>query len=149
MLDDFRERPIKFRSVTENIDTQTAAGRAMWQIIALLAELERSQIRERTQAGIAAAREGGVQFGRKMKLSLIRCNKSRNALNQERYPRTLPIFSTLAGTPSAEHSRAEVYAVLSVQQAFFKQLQTQSHSFAVVQRKDTHRSPPNRRETFD
>ncbi len=37
----------------------------------------------------------------------------------------------------------------SVKQAFFKQLQTQSHPFAVVQRKDTHRSPPNRRETFD
>jgi Enterobacteriaceae phage serine recombinase len=56
MLDDFNECQIKFRSVTENIDTPTATGRAMWQMTGVLAELERSQIRERTQAGIAAAK---------------------------------------------------------------------------------------------
>ncbi len=65
VLDDFKERGIKFRSLTENIETETPTGRAMWQMIGILAELERSQIKERTQAGIAAAKARGVQFGRK------------------------------------------------------------------------------------
>ena len=59
MLDDFKERGVKFRSLTEHIDTDTPTGRAMWQMIGVLAELERSQIKERTKAGIAAAKERG------------------------------------------------------------------------------------------
>ena len=47
---------IKFRSLTEHIDTETPAGRAMWQIIGVLAELERSLIPERTRAGVKAAK---------------------------------------------------------------------------------------------
>src|SRR5208283_1189960 len=68
MLDDLKQRGVKFRSLTEHIDTETPTGRAMWQMIGVLAELERAQIRERTQAGIAAAKARGVQFGRKKKL---------------------------------------------------------------------------------
>lgn len=40
----------------------------MWQMIGLLAELERSLITERTRAGAAAAKRRGVKFGRKSKL---------------------------------------------------------------------------------
>lgn len=68
VLDDFKERGIKFRSLTESIETETPTGRAMWQMIGILAELERSQIKERNQAGIAAAQARGVQSGRKKKL---------------------------------------------------------------------------------
>ena len=68
VLDDFKERGIKFRSLTENIETDTPTGRDMWQMIGILAELERPQIKERTQAGITAAKARGVQFGRKKKL---------------------------------------------------------------------------------
>jgi hypothetical protein len=39
MLDALRAQGIKFRSLTEHIDTETPAGRAMWQIIGVLAEL--------------------------------------------------------------------------------------------------------------
>jgi DNA invertase Pin-like site-specific DNA recombinase len=69
MLDDLRDRGVKFLSLTEHIDTATPTGRAMWQMIAILAELERSLISERTRAGVEAARARGVRFGRKPKLT--------------------------------------------------------------------------------
>ena len=69
MLDDLRARNVKFQSLTEAIDTTTPTGCAMWQMIGVLAELERSLIIERTQAGMKEARRRGVKFGRKKKLS--------------------------------------------------------------------------------
>jgi DNA invertase Pin-like site-specific DNA recombinase len=66
MLDEFRERGIKFRSLTEAIDTAAPAGSAMWQIIRVLAEFERSQSTERQAVGIALAKERGVYTGRKV-----------------------------------------------------------------------------------
>jgi DNA invertase Pin-like site-specific DNA recombinase len=69
MLDDLKRREVKFRSLTEHIDTDTPTGRAMWQMIGLLAELERSLISERTRAGVKAAKRRGVAFGRKRKLT--------------------------------------------------------------------------------
>lgn len=68
MLDDIKQRGVKFRSLTEAIDTETPTGRAMWQMIGVLAELERSLISERTRAGVKAAQRRGVKFGRKRKL---------------------------------------------------------------------------------
>ena len=60
MLDDLKHRSVKFRSLTEHIDTETPTGRAMWQMIGVLAELERSLISERTRTGVKAAqRQGG------------------------------------------------------------------------------------------
>jgi DNA invertase Pin-like site-specific DNA recombinase len=69
MLDGLREQGVKFRSLTEHINTETAAGRAMWQMIGVLAELERSLIAERTRGGVKAAKARGVKFGRKPKLT--------------------------------------------------------------------------------
>ena len=69
MLDDLKRRGVKFRSLTEAIDTETPTGRAMWQMIGVLAELEKSLISERTRAGVKAAKSRGVKFGRKPKLS--------------------------------------------------------------------------------
>ena len=39
MLNDLRDRGVKFRSLTEAIDTATPTGRAMWQMIGVLAEV--------------------------------------------------------------------------------------------------------------
>jgi DNA invertase Pin-like site-specific DNA recombinase len=86
MLDDFKERGIKFRSLTEHIDTETPTGRAMWQMIGVLAELERSQIKERTKAGIAAAKERGVQFGRRPKLKPYQVEKIRKRIKSGEAP---------------------------------------------------------------
>jgi DNA invertase Pin-like site-specific DNA recombinase len=70
MLDDFKKQGIKFKSLTEAIDTETPTGRAMWQMIGVLAELERSLISERTRAGVKAAKDRGVKFGRSIWLEI-------------------------------------------------------------------------------
>jgi DNA invertase Pin-like site-specific DNA recombinase len=57
-----------FRSLTENIDTTTPAGRMMMQMVGAFAEFERAMIRERTSAGLAAARAEGRIGGRRKKL---------------------------------------------------------------------------------
>ena len=57
-----------FRSVTENIDTTTPAGRMMMQMVGSFAEFERAMIRERTSAGLAVARAEGRVGGRRKKL---------------------------------------------------------------------------------
>src|SRR3984885_14910039 len=61
-----------FRSITENIDTTTPAGRMMMQMVASFAEFERAMIRERTSAGLAAARAEGRIGGRRKKLDVGR-----------------------------------------------------------------------------
>src|SRR4029079_7382031 len=53
-----------FRSVTEYVDTTTPAGRMMMQMLGSFAEFERSMIRERTRAGLAAAKDNGRIGGR-------------------------------------------------------------------------------------
>lgn len=80
MLDDLKQRNVKFQSLTEAIDTATPTGRAMWQMIGVLAELERSLIVERTQAGMKEARRRGVTFGRKKKLTSAQIEKARKLI---------------------------------------------------------------------
>lgn len=58
-----------FRSLTEAIDTTTAAGRMMMQMVGSFAEFERAMIRERTSAGLARARAEGRIGGRRPKLA--------------------------------------------------------------------------------
>jgi DNA invertase Pin-like site-specific DNA recombinase len=58
------ERGIGFKSLTENIDTTTSGGKLIFHIFGALAELERNLIRERTQAGLTAARARGKRGGR-------------------------------------------------------------------------------------
>ena len=58
-----------FRSVTEAIDTTTSGGKLVFHIFAALAEFERTLIRERTRAGLKAARARGRQGGRPKTLS--------------------------------------------------------------------------------
>ena len=58
-----------FRSLTEAIDTTTPAGRMMMQMVGAFAEFERAMIRERTGAGLAAARAEGRIGGRRPKLT--------------------------------------------------------------------------------
>src|SRR5256714_10966313 len=58
------EKHIGFKSLTESIDTTTSNGRLIFNIFASLAEFERDLIRERTKAGLAAARARGRVGGR-------------------------------------------------------------------------------------
>ncbi len=68
-VEKLRARNIGFRSLTEAIDTTTAQGRLVFHMFSALAEFERSLIRERTQAGLAAAKRRGRTGGRPPKLT--------------------------------------------------------------------------------
>ena len=63
-MDEFRSSNVMFISITENIDTSTAIGSAMFIIISAIAQLERDIIRERVLAGVARARRRRSTWGR-------------------------------------------------------------------------------------
>jgi len=89
-------RGVGFKSLNENIDTTTPGGRLVFHIFGALAEFERELIRERTHAGLAAARARGRKGGRPRKLN----------------PRQVASARTLL--QDGKHSVTEVAAMLGV-----------------------------------
>lgn len=67
-VEGLEEVGVGFRSLTEAIDTTTAGGKLVFHVFGALAEFERSIIRERTRAGLDAARARGRKGGRPSKL---------------------------------------------------------------------------------
>jgi DNA invertase Pin-like site-specific DNA recombinase len=59
-----KNQGVAFKSLTENIDTSTATGNLVFHIFGALAEFERNLIKERTVAGLEAARVRGRTGGR-------------------------------------------------------------------------------------
>lgn len=74
VLSDLQKRGVAFQSLTEAIDTESAAGRLMGHILGALAEFERSLIVERTQAGLKAAKQRGQKLGRRPHYQRISAN---------------------------------------------------------------------------
>lgn len=68
-IDELGCNGIHFVSITEHFSTDTAMGRAMMQIIGVMAQLERELIRERTIEGLRAAKARGVKLGPRYKLT--------------------------------------------------------------------------------
>src|SRR5919109_200831 len=68
-ITELNNRKIGFKSITENIDTTTSGGKLVFHIFGALAEFERDIIRERTQAGLTAARARGRKGGRPKSLT--------------------------------------------------------------------------------
>jgi len=66
---ELQARGIGFKSVTEQIDTNTPGGKLVFHVFGALAEFERDLVRERTHAGLAAARARGRKGGRPRKLA--------------------------------------------------------------------------------
>ena len=79
------ERGIGFRSLQESIDTTTSGGRLVFHIFGALAEFERSLIRERTRAGLAAARARGRKGGRPRSLDAKQARLAHELYNEKRH----------------------------------------------------------------
>src|SRR3982751_5531210 len=68
-VNELQEEGVEFKSLTESIDTRTSGGKLVFHIFGALAEFEREIIRERTTAGLQAARARGRRGGPKYKLT--------------------------------------------------------------------------------
>ncbi len=77
IVDTLNEQEVGLKCLTDPIDTTTSQGKLIFNIFAALAEFERELIRERTNAGLAAARARGRFGGRPKGLS---ANAKRNAI---------------------------------------------------------------------
>lgn len=78
IVTDLETRGVKFKSLTESIDTSGPTGTLVFHMFAALAQFERELLRERTLAGLAAARARGRKGGRR---PLLNANKQRIALS--------------------------------------------------------------------
>ena len=80
------EKGIGFESLTEKIETTTAAGKLVFHVFAALAEFERNLIRERTRAGLVAARARGRSGGRKPKLDVRQIREIKRLMSDPTIP---------------------------------------------------------------
>ena len=69
LVTEFEKKEIGFRSLTEAIDTTTSGGKLVFHIFGAIAEFERNLIKERTKAGLEAAKARGKRGGRRYKLN--------------------------------------------------------------------------------
>ena len=77
------KKGIGFVSLQENVDTTTSGGKLVFHIFGALAEFERELIRERTNAGLRAARSRGRLGGRPQKLSPKQIQMARKLMSDE------------------------------------------------------------------
>jgi DNA invertase Pin-like site-specific DNA recombinase len=106
-ISELQSRNVGFRSVQENIDTTTPGGKLIFHIFGALAEFERDLIRERTLAGLAAARARGRTGGRPPSMSAQKLAVARKMYASEEYS-----VATIAKTVGV--SRATIYRHLLV-----------------------------------
>jgi DNA invertase Pin-like site-specific DNA recombinase len=69
-MNELRELKVNFISIMESVDTTTEIGRLFFSFLAAIAEFERDTIRNRTKAGMTAAKDRGVKFGPKETIPL-------------------------------------------------------------------------------
>jgi DNA invertase Pin-like site-specific DNA recombinase len=100
-MTDLEQQGIGFKSLTENIDTTTSGGKLIFHIFGALAEFERNLIRERTTAGLTAARARGRRGGRHKALT-----GRKLTIAQDLYDRRHPIQEILQ---TLKISRATLY----------------------------------------
>lgn len=82
-ITDLNNRKIGFKSLTENIDSTTSGGILIFHIFGALAEFERDIIRERTRAGLVAARARGRLGGRPKLLDQKRSEMAKQLYNDK------------------------------------------------------------------
>ncbi len=87
LVADLEQQQIHFKSLTDGIDTKTPAGRFFFHVMASLAQMECELTAERTQAGLAAARELGRVGGRKRRMTDSKVAAARKLLNAGAAPK--------------------------------------------------------------
>ena len=112
-MTEFNDQGVGFRSLTENIDTTTPGGRLVFHLFAALAEFERDLIRDRTKAGLAAARARGRLGGRPRALSRDQVSAARGMYDQQ--DMTVAQIGEVLGV-----SRATIYRALAADPAIGK-----------------------------
>lgn len=80
-VDRLKERGVHFASLQEAIDTSSAGGNLIFQIMGALAEFERKLIIERTNAGLAASKARGVKGGRRKMITTEKLERARDLIN--------------------------------------------------------------------
>jgi DNA invertase Pin-like site-specific DNA recombinase len=80
LISELDQRGVNFRSLSDPIDTASSGGRLVLHIMAALAEFERSLIRERTRAGLVAAKRRGRKLGRKRSLTVSQIARARRLI---------------------------------------------------------------------
>lgn len=95
LVADLVERDIGLRSITEGIDTTTPSGRLTLHVFAILAEFERDLLRERTSAGLEAARERGRVGGRPPAITSEQLDAARVLLASEPAPSVAAVARSL------------------------------------------------------
>ncbi|WP_152208634.1 recombinase family protein [Marinobacter changyiensis] len=88
IVQDLHDREIGFKSLTESIDTTSSGGRLVFHIFGALAEFEHDLIRERTIAGLKAARARGRKGGRKPAMSDSDIRKAAAMLSDSQITKT-------------------------------------------------------------
>ena len=86
IVDQIQAQGAGFRSLAEDIDTTTPAGRLVFHVFASIAQFERERISERTKEGIEAARRGGRVGGRPCALSPAQKTEVRRMRDDEARP---------------------------------------------------------------
>ena len=80
LVEQLKDKGVEFRSLTDGIDTSTPVGRFFFHVMAAMAEMERELIKERTTAGLAAAKARGRTGGRKTKTDLSKIEAAKRLL---------------------------------------------------------------------
>lgn len=80
IAEDLQERKVALRSLSDAIDTATPAGRMLYAVLGAVAQFERDVLRDRTRAGMAAAKRRGEHVGRRWKLSRSQISEARTML---------------------------------------------------------------------
>ena len=87
LTEELNKKGIDFQSITDKIDTSTPAGKLYFHIMAAFAEMERSQLIERTKAGLAAARKQGRVGGRPKSMTDTKKKAAQKLLDQNTSPK--------------------------------------------------------------
>jgi DNA invertase Pin-like site-specific DNA recombinase len=107
VVTDLDARGVGFRSLRENIDTTTAGGKLVFHMFGALAEFERDLIRERTSAGLAAARARGRKGGRPTVMTPAKAAAARHMYDERTH--TLAEIAKVIGVSRSAVARS-IYA---------------------------------------